>query len=105
MFMVKGTSVFSAIALAGLMCAAGGLAGLCYRTGGSLLLLSDACLVVFQPVSAEDFSGTARCRARGPHLPQVLKRGRPDPFRAHFFPRNKKNAKKDVFFEKKASGV
>ena len=52
MFMIKETSVFSAIALAELMYVAKDLIGLYYKTGESLLLLSAAYLVVLLPVSA-----------------------------------------------------
>lgn len=51
MFMIKETSVFSAIALAELMYVAKDLIGLYYKTSESLLLLSISYLVILLPVS------------------------------------------------------
>lgn len=51
MFMIKETSVFSAIALAELMYVAKDLIGLYYKTSESLLLLSISYFVILLPIS------------------------------------------------------
>lgn len=51
MFMIKETSVFSAIAIAELMYMAKDLIGLYYKTGESLLLLSVFYFIILLPVS------------------------------------------------------
>ena len=51
MFMIKETSVFSAIALADLMYVAKDLIGLYYKTDESLLLLSLSYFILLLPVS------------------------------------------------------
>jgi polar amino acid transport system permease protein len=51
MFMVKETSVFSAIALADLMYVAKDLIGLYYKTDEALLLLSLSYFILLLPIS------------------------------------------------------
>lgn len=51
MFMIKETSVFSAIAIAELMYVAKDLIGLYYKTSESLLLLSISYFVILLPIS------------------------------------------------------